>query len=373
MQKILSLVWFKIYPPHFGGQKGIALFNKAITPHFSVDCLCSRDNSVEADAGCRILPLLPAQKKQFFLPISWKIIRKQLASATYRYVILEQPYYGWLAPWLKQKKRILIIHTHNIESQRFKSLGKRFWRFLALYEKWCLKRADLVLFKTEKEKKFALTSFGLKSKNCYVLPYGIEAVKDLNKVAARAFLSKKYGIKEDEKIILFAGTLDYAPNAEAVEKIYRVIAPLLEQKRVACKILVCGRNRFPAFGYLKKLKSAHVIQTGFVPDIAPYFSGSDIFIAPVGNIHGVQTKIFDALNYRLNVVCFASAAEDLPHYLDHKLFVAKDRDYEDFTDNLIKGLNDTFATPEVFYQEYSWNHIINKFVNYLDQHFPVNQ
>lgn len=364
MQKILSLVWFKIYPPHFGGQKGIALFNKYLADHFRVDCLCSHNNEVVADAGCRIIPELPVSKTQFFNPLAWRRILKQLAKENYCFILLEQPYYGLLALWLKRKTK-LIVHTHNIEWQRFKSLGNKSWRLLFRYEKWCLQKAHLVVFKTEKEKNIAVQHFHLKRTNCYVLPYGIEDARPYSKIENRKFLSEKHGITNEEKIIVFAGTLDYEPNADAVKKIYFQIEPLLRQKLSAFKILICGRNKFPAFAYLKELKNDNIIQVGFVENVVPYFDGADVFINPVQNVHGVQTKLFDALNYNLNVVCFKAAAKELPSYLKDKIFVSVDNDFDSFADNIVQSVKHNFDTPEEFYTDYSWSNIVKKFVNYL--------
>lgn len=41
MSKILSIVWYKVLPPVFGGQKGIAGFNKHLAKHHPLVCLCS--------------------------------------------------------------------------------------------------------------------------------------------------------------------------------------------------------------------------------------------------------------------------------------------------------------------------------------------
>lgn len=371
MQKILSLVWFKIYPPHFGGQKGIALFNKYLAEYFDIDCLCSHNNELTTDAGCNVIPTLPVSKKQFIDPAAWMKIRKQLNSKNYNYIILEQPYYGLIVQWLIQNKTKLIVHTHNIESQRFRSLGKKSWRLLYYYEKWCLQKAHVVLFKNEQEKQTALANFGLEEKNCYVLPYGVEKPKHYAKEECRKKLSEKYGFSKDEKIILFAGTLDYAPNAQAVKSIYLTIEPLLRQQLNTFKILICGRNQFPAFAYLKELKNDNIIQTGFVKDIETYFGAADVLINPVQNIHGVQTKIFDALNFNLNIVCFDVAIKEMPSYLSQKLFVTDNGDFNSFTNNIINALNYNFATPGEFYNDFSWKNIIKKFVNYLQLNHPA--
>ncbi|MBK8952851.1 MAG: hypothetical protein IPM85_11775 [Chitinophagaceae bacterium] len=56
-------------------------------------------------------------------------------------IIWEHPYYAWLAFSVRKRTGVkTIFHTHNIEYQRFKSLGKWWWPFLKVYEKWAFKK-----------------------------------------------------------------------------------------------------------------------------------------------------------------------------------------------------------------------------------------
>jgi polysaccharide biosynthesis protein PslH len=366
MQKILSLVWFKIYPPYFGGQKGIAFFNKELAKYFEVDCLCSANNDIIEDAGCNILPGLPVKKSQFVDPFSWNRIRRNVNKRNYAYIIVEFPYYGFVGVWLKNKHRRLIIHTHNIESQRFKSFHKKGWKLLHYYERWSLRKADCVIFKTGEDKAYALVNFGLEENRCYVLPYGIEK-KPIDKTAARKILEERCNITGNEKLLLFAGTLDYEPNRHAVELIISRLLPLLKNQLADFRIIICGNDVTGKLSAISKLNDPEVLFTGFVEDIETYFSAADVFINPVENVHGIQTKIMDALSFDLNVVCFEDAAEILPEYLsDSKVFAAPANNYEAFTAQVLKALTLNFATPERFFLEFSWQNLVKYFVAYLE-------
>jgi polysaccharide biosynthesis protein PslH len=366
MQKMLSLVWFKIYPPYFGGQKGIALFNKELASYFHVDCLCSKNNEVIEDAGCTIFPELPVTKSQFFNPLTWSKIISKANKINYDYVLVEFPYYGLVGSLLKKKDRILIIHTHNIESQRFRSFHKKAWKLLFYYEKWSLRKADVVIFKTGEDKEYAISHFGLKEEHCYVLPYGIEK-QIINKAASRKILEQRYAISPEEKILLFAGTLDYEPNRHAVELIVLHILPRIKNKLADFRIIFCGKDETGKLSSLFSANDPHVIFTGFVEDIENYFSGADVFINPVENVHGIQTKIMDALSFDLNVVCFDDASSVLPGYLiNTKLFPATAGNYVEFTEQVMKALALNFATPERFFFEYSWQNLVKQFAAYLE-------
>jgi hypothetical protein len=332
-----------------------------------MDCLCSNDNEVLKNFDCRILPRLTRGKGQFLNPANWLRIWEQLRQKAYTYVIVEFPYYGLPALLLKPRRRKLILHAHNIEAFRFRSLGKKGWKALYYYERLVYQNADVVLFKTEAERILSQAAFKLKTQQTYVLPYGIEPAGNFDKTAAQAEVRERHEIKRAEKILLFAGTLDYGPNAEAVTLLYQKIEPLLRQQLTAYKILICGRNEFPEYGYLKKLENSNIIYVGLVENMDTYFAAADVFINPVQNVHGVQTKLFDALNYHLNVVSFSNAAKGLPDYLLSKVFITPERDYEAFVHNTVLALKPTFATPEAFYNDFSWKTIAAGFATYLNE------
>lgn len=364
MQKILSLVWFKIYPPHFGGQKGIALFNRELAKHFEVDCLCSENNEAVADAGCKILPELPVGKSQFINPFAWIRIQKQTIRKNYSWIILEFPYYGLVGWGLKKPERKLIIHTHNIETQRFRSFKKPGWNLLRRFEKWSLRQADIIIFKTEADKDFAVSNYGIKAADSYVLPYGIEK-PTITKEQARQQLEKIYGISPSEKILVFAGTLDYHPNSIAVRKIVSELVPRLKKLIPEFRIIICGRNTGKAL-LSPEQSGEHLLFAGFVDDIEAYLAGADAFINTVENVHGIQTKNLDAIAAGTNVVCFEKAAVAIDESLkDVKLFTVKDGDYDAFAETAVKAITLNFATPLEFFEKNSWEHLVDGFVKFL--------
>lgn len=364
MQKIASLVWFKILPAQFGGQKGITEFNEQLSKYFLVDCLCSSDNSTNQKTAFRVLPQLPNGKWQFINPTVYKKIGQLFRREKYSHVIIEFPYYGWIGAILKKRGAYFLLHAHNVEGQRFKELKKWWWRPFRLYEKWSMLKADMVLFKTEKDKNYAVRNYHLPERKTYVLPYGINK-KKVDKQKSRKLLEEKYCLQPNEKILLFAATLDYEPNADAVAAIYEWMAPHL-CKHLPCpfKIILCGRNKFKQFAYLKQYQHTHVIQAGFVKDIEPYFCGADVFINPVRKVYGVQTKLFDALSYNLSAVAFYESATGLPQYvLDKKLFLANTG--EEFISQIENALHQTNETPSEFYDDFLWENIVNRFAMHL--------
>lgn len=353
-------------PPVFGGQKGIARFNQHLAWHLPLICLCSRNNEPTGQIPYKILPELPDNKKQFFNPATWNKIKSVAKKEQVTHIIIEHPYHGVAA--IKAKKATgakLIVHSHNIESERFRHAGKRGWFMLRKYEGWVHRNADLSLFKTEKDRTYAIRHYRLNKDKCLIVPYGIDEPRDIDKETTLRFIRHKYDIATDQKIFLFAGTLDYAPNADAVENIYREIAPRLTKAGVRYKIIICGRNKFPAFHYLKEFYHPDVIKAGEVEDIGHYFTAADAFINPVLFGGGVQTKNIDALSYHCNVVCFDGMINDGSTTLWNKKFICPSGDWPAFVEQIQIAAHQQMQTPPAFFEKYNWKKIVADFYQQL--------
>ena len=353
---VLSVVWFKVLPPLFGGQKGVALFNEYLGRLVPLTCLCSKNNRT-IPASYRIEASLPVSKTQFLNPLSWRKILSAAQRTKATHLILEFPYYGLagvlLKKWFGQR---LIVHAHNMEGTRFRDQRKRWWRLLQVYEKWTLKNADAIFFKTKKDREFAVAHWKIKQEKTIIVPYGIEIGKKPDKAEARAIILQRHGIAPETKLFLFAGTLDYGPNAAAVAALKENVIPLLNQSGMPYKILVCGRIVDKKFSYLRNMQEEHLLYAGNVADIDRYFAAADVFLNPVTIGGGVQTKMVEALRFDLNVVCFAGMHEGI-RGADSKMFIAPGNDWTAFAAAISKAVADSKPTPAAFFDCHNWTNI----------------
>jgi glycosyltransferase involved in cell wall biosynthesis len=285
------------------------------------------------------------------------------------HVIVEHPYYGLAASKAcKALNANLIIHPHNIESQRFRQLSKWWWSMLKTYEKWVHRKADFNLFKTHADLEYAIREFGLQRSKCLVIPYGVENFTGQDHLEAQKDIRRLHEIPAEEKIILFAGTLDYLPNADAVGNIYREIAPRLIAEGIPFRILICGRLRNADFNYLYSYSYSHpnVQMVGEVEEIEPYFAAADLFINPVLTGAGIQTKTIDALAHDCNVVCFEGMVDnELIGVSGGKLFLSRRDDWDDFIIQLKSGWNQELKTPIEFFNKYSWEKNVEKLASLI--------
>ncbi|WP_207494249.1 glycosyltransferase family 4 protein [Aridibaculum aurantiacum] len=362
MPKLLSVVWYKVLPARYGGQKGIAQFNKYLSQIYPLVCVCSSNNEPADNISYSLVPRLPVSKLQFINPLSWRLIFLLAKQQKTTHIILEHPYHGiagWICKILLGVK--LVVHSHNIEYERFREQGKWWWKLLQAYEQWTHRQADLNFFKTQRDLDIAEKEFALANDKCVVVPYGIERVeKRYSKAGARKIIATAHDLQEDCKIVLFAGTLDYAPNAKAVEDIYKHIAPSLPGN---FKIIICGRNQFEAFQYLRHLKHPAVIYAGEVEDIDMYYAAADVFINPLAASSGIQTKTIDALQHDLNVVCFAGNVEGLPvELVKDKLFIAINGNWSEYNKKIIHAASVDIPTSQSFFDHFDWEKIVQRAV-----------
>ncbi|MDB5252646.1 MAG: glycosyltransferase family 4 protein [Flaviaesturariibacter sp.] len=354
--KILSVVWYQVLPARFGGQKGTALFTEYLARTLPLTCLCARSNQPENDLSYKLVPQLPVSKWQFLNPRCWHLIRRTAQAEGATVLMLEFPYHALAAVLIKKRLRIpFILHAHNLESERFRQLGSRWWRLLRIYERWACRHASLVLFKTETDRAAAVSMFGLEPGRTAIVPYGIERKPVISGEGIR-----KQFAPNGELIILFAGTLDYAPNAAAFISIVKDLAPCLDALSFPYRILVCGRIRSAEFEHLQALTHPYVTLVGEVDDIDPYYAAAAVFIDPVLSGGGVQTKIIDALARDCQVVAFSRAAQGIEADLaPEKVTIVPDGDWTAFADAVLSGSMRRPQTPEAFYKTYSWPAIIH--------------
>jgi len=360
MSRILSIAWYKVFPPEYGGQKGIALFTRSLSRYHDLVFLCSKNNH-STETGFKIRPVLPLSKLQFLDPFCRNKIIHVAKELKPDYIILEHPYHGFAGLAAAKKTGAkLVVHSHNIESERFRRMGKWWWRILRSFESRIHRHANLNLFKTDGDLEFAVEHFRIESSKCLVIPYCTEK-KNVDQEQAKKLIISRHQLSPREKILLFAGTLDYAPNAKAVEFIYHELAPKLFLERPGVKIMICGRNRSKNFQHLKTLNSPNVLYAGEVDDIENYFAAADVFIDPVNAAGGIQTKIIEALGYDLNVVCFEELADKKMLSLsDGKIFVSGKNDIDTFMKNIFLAMEKKNPVTAAFFEYFNWENQIKK-------------
>lgn len=280
-------------------------------------------------------------------------------------LIIVHPYYGWLAWLLKKSTGVkLSLLSHNIEAERFKSMGKWWWKMLWFYEKNTHKIIDHNFFVTQEDLDFAINNYNLDAAKCEVITYGIDWEQpptDIEKKEAADKIRGKYNINLTDKILLFNGTLDYKPNIEAIEYLIKNINPLLlNNKDFRYKIIICGKGLPTFYNELKNYSSQNIIYAGFVDDINMFFKGADVFLNPVITGGGIKTKLVEALGNNLTSISCTSGAYGIPEEIaKNKLTVVNDFNWVCFAQAVFNA-DIQAIIPSSFFNYFYWGNIAAK-------------
>ncbi len=364
MKKVLDMMPYSYLPYFSGGQKSIAQFLDYLGKEVDLTVVSVANNEMDLVKTYRLLPFLKKGAARYYDTGLVGKITDLVKKEGIQTIIWEHPYYAWLAFRIRRKTGVkTIIHTHNIEYQRFRSLGKWWWPVLKMYERWCFKKADALFFIAPEERQFAISKWGIPAEKCFNIPFGVPVKENpADKAASREKIGRLHGISPEENIFLFNGLLDYKPNLDALNAILRKINPLLlQQTAFRYKIIICGKRLPAEMDELKAYQSQHIIYAGFVDDIELYFKGADIFLNPVQSGGGIKTKMVESIAFGTTVVATESGASGIEREVcGEKLKVVKDDDWEGFAEAIINHSNIVLPTPEGYYKTYYWSEITKK-------------
>jgi len=364
MANVLSIVPYKIFPAKFGGQKGIANFNEYFSKHHNLYCITVKENVANA-APYTIFNTLSNSRLRyiniFYFFLFKKIIRRYHVS----HIILEHPYYGWLAILLKKFCSVkLIAHSHNIEAERFRTTGKWWWKILWHYEKYVHGHADFTFCITEEDRQYFIKEYKLLLTKTTVITFGISwntIPSSQECLYANKNLKLKYNLSDETILYLFNGALDYHPNLQAVKNIIEKINPIFIKNNFNYKIIICGKNLPAEMNELKQYKDVNIIYAGFVEDINIYFKGVDVFINPVNDGGGIKTKLVEALGYNLNAVSTINGAIGIDENIcNGKLILSENSDWQGFSHKMSQASSINNSITNDFFNQFYWDNIAKK-------------
>ena len=367
--RILSIIPYKILPAKLGGEKGIAVFNEYLAKKTDLIGVTTRNNDPALAKGYRLMNFLSDNRSRYGNIFLFRKIKKITQKEGITHLITEHPYYGWLASMLRKATGVTwIVHSHNIEYMRSKSIGRKWWKALKWYESWAYRHADKVFFISGDDMKHAIEELGVKAYKALVVTYGIEiAGIPSDKAGIRNVIEQKHGINAVEKILLFNGALYHSTNYDALKIILDEINPLLiASQHFKYKIVVCGKGLPDFFNDLKDYADKNVIYAGFVDDISVYFKAADIFLNPILSGGGVKTKAIEAIAMDCTVVSTELGAMGIKRDVcGNKLKVVKEGDWKMFSELVMLSENDQSHTPQEFFDYYYWERIIDRAIAFI--------
>ena len=357
-----------------GGQKGIYLFLKYFSRYCDVICYTTQNNKSTEKEPFRIKNIFSNRKLRYINPFYFFSLKKDFQKENITHLILEHPYFGWLGILLKWFAGIqLIIHSHNIESLRFKTTGKWWWKILWLYERKVHRAADKNFFISEEDRQYAIRHFSLQEEKCIVVTYGTEQNEppSKNEISnAKQEICSAHNINPNDILLLYNGTLNYPPNLKGLDTILDIINPLLEQqKKYSFTTIICGSKLPGSYNNLENYKAHKIVYAGFVNEIRSYYLASDIFINPITDGGGIKTKLVEALAANHSAVSFANGAIGIPlEITGNKLIIVPDNDTVSFAKAIQTAAGSLLENvPGIFYNHFFWDNIAKKAALFIDK------
>lgn len=364
MLNVLCILPYHFLPAKMGGQKCAYLDFQFLAKHVNLTCVTTKNNAT-SHTNFEVLNILSNSQTRYINIFYFFTLRNIIRQKKITHLIIEHPYYGWLALLLKWFCGVkFIIRSQNIEALRFKSVNKWWWKILWHYEKIVHQNANLSLFITDIDMDYALVNYPLHKAKCLLMTYGFEltnspTIEDKNK--SKVEVKNKYQIAANENVIVFNGTLSYKPNMDALDAILNHINPLLMQNdSFKYKIIICGKNLPNSYNNLADYTSKNIIYAGFVDDINDFYKAADIFINPVMDGGGIKTKIVEALGFNVSLVTTQSGAIGIPPAITgSKMKLINNNDWASFAQAIIE-IDTQINIPATYFQHFYYGNIAQK-------------
>ena len=139
--------------------------------------------------------------------------------------------------------------------------------------------------------------------------------------------------------LLFAGSMDYSANVDAVVWFVNNIWPELNQEHPALSFTIVGRD---PTAEVRALAADRVNVTGTVPDVRPYYSGALAAVVPLRIGSGTRLKILEAMAAGIPVISTRLGAEGLDLEDGTNILLA------DSAGEMIAAVNRLATSPELW-------------------------
>lgn len=329
------------------------------------DHVVSTENNGDNKYAFKLHKVFPDSPLRYFPGYGINDVIKIAEENNCTHIICDHPYMALTAMSVSRKLNIpWVLRSHNIESVRFKTLGKPWWPVMKKYEQYAMQKAHAIFFVTPEDAEWSVNNYNIDNNKCYTLSFAIDIDKPpATDLAAKKQLAEKLNIDADVPWLYFLGALDYKPNTDAINYILNEVKPRLDKQGIKYEILIAGKG-MPGEIEKKIAGTQNVTYTGFVDDLSAFICSCNVMLNPVITGGGIKTKAVEALGYNRAVVSAESGAMGLIRDVcGDKLYVAPDHDWDTFAQLVTEAMKNTSTIPTVFYDTYYQGKITEKIIS----------
>jgi sugar transferase (PEP-CTERM/EpsH1 system associated) len=255
-----------------------------------------------------------------------------------------------MAPYILDLPRTgrRIVELGDVDSEKFLSYSetagtpmrqiyRREWRLVRQLERRIALECDRSVFVTEAEATLFRT----------MVPEATDKVVGISCGVDHVYFNPAHDYPAPfdtaSPSFVFTGTMDYAPNIDAVSWFATKVLPLIRRARSGARFFIVGSNPAEEVKRLAKLDGVTV--TGRVPDVRPYVFHATAAVGPMRIARGIQNKVLEAMAMSKPVIVTSGALEGIDATPGREVILADDA--ETFADAAIRLASaDGAATPE---------------------------
>ena len=283
-----------------------------------------------------------------------------------------------MAPYGSASPAPFVMDEHNVESMIWERFSKddaepMHKRLVFKQQAFLLRRLEarlaaessLVTLCSEADQAALRELCGAPAPRTRVVPNGV----DLGYFAAS-------GPVEMSDHVFFTGSMDWAPNENAVHTFLDEIWPEVRRRLPGLEFAVVGRN--PSQALQGRARAGEITVTGTVPDVRPYMREALGLLVPMRVGGGTRLKILEAFAARVPVISTALGIEGIDAVPDeHYLRAETPGEFADQIQRLRSDLqlkNEMVeAAHERVSSRYSWDAIGGRLAEVYLEQFARNE
>lgn len=165
--------------------------------------------------------------------------------------------------------------------------------------------------------------------------------------------------RENERVLVFTGAMDYWPNVDAVIWFVTQVFPVLRAENKSLCFYIVGRNPTKQVTELSAVTGVEV--TGSVEDVRPYIQHALAAIAPMRIARGVQNKVLEAMAMEKVVLVSKMGLEGIHASNQSEVYLAESAtDYVTIVDQLTpeQCLRVGKAAKQRVEQDFTWDNTL---------------
>lgn len=175
--------------------------------------------------------------------------------------------------------------------------------------------------------------------------------------------------RDDERVLVFTGAMDYWANVDAVCWFATEVFPHLLKTQPNATFYIVGSKPTKAVEALAD--NPNIIVTGAVDDVRPYVAHAAVAVAPLRIARGIQNKVLEAMAMGKHVVATTAAMEGIPYHESLAVSVSDDaglmaKQVDDLLSNN-PGVITSNANRDFVKVDFGWEQNVLKLSALLDE------